>query len=55
MEFIKIDFPDEAFSSQDNKRNSMYEDPKPGETIPAVGMFLSPTFTEGKNEGQAES
>lgn len=49
MEFVRIDFPESIFSSE-GARNSFYEDALPNEQIEAVGMFLSPVFSENPNE-----
>ena len=49
MKFVKIDFPETVFSSE-GKRNSFYEDALPSEQIKAVGMFLSPVFSDESDE-----
>lgn len=56
MEHIKIVFPESIFSYEGLPRNSFMEDQKPNETIPAVGMFLTPSFREDSaDEVQAHS
>lgn len=52
MKFVEIDFPEAIFSSE-GKRNSFYEDALPSEQIKAVGMFLSPAFSDESDEKTA--